>query len=154
MCHLVISWGMTWGVCIPSIMNLSCTEKEILIYNYFIQWNLQTKRIGINENFLHKRCSSIWAESNRIYFIFLGAIISWLWIFKVGRWTSTKTEKSFLLPTPWLCCTRRAGAREDAVEEGNRVGSFTVVWITLAWSRLMDGSSDCGRTSRGRVSST
>jgi hypothetical protein len=35
MCHLVSSSEMTWRACIQSVMNLVCTENEILIYNCF-----------------------------------------------------------------------------------------------------------------------
>jgi hypothetical protein len=46
---------------------------------------------------------------------------------------------------PWM---GRAGAREDT---GRKyiVGSFPVVWRTPAWSRVMEGCSDCGPR-RGR----
>jgi hypothetical protein len=70
---------------------------KIWLYHCFPSVNFVDKLIGIKDNFLHESCSSIWGDSIQIYFIYLGAIISWLWIFKFGRWTSTKQENQLSL---------------------------------------------------------
>jgi hypothetical protein len=70
---------------------------KIWLYHCFPSVNFVDKLIGIKDNFLHKSCSSIWGDSIQIYFIYLGAIISWLWISKFGRSTSTKQENQLSL---------------------------------------------------------
>jgi hypothetical protein len=81
-------------LCFMNLWIFHAPKRRYWFIILFILWNLQTKRIGIKENLLHKRCSSIRVDSNRIYFIFFIVVFYLLWFFKNEEWISTNDKGS------------------------------------------------------------